>query len=85
MTTAENFRWIKGNFKQTGYYRVNYDAENWKNLQHQLNEKHKVIKSILMTGITFFLLWYNIPPFTNHCLFRNYLSSHILSYTIMYI
>jgi len=35
-------KWIKGNFKQVGYYRVHYDDDNWKDLIKQLNDDHNV-------------------------------------------
>ena len=39
---GEDVNWIKANFKQTGYYRVNYDEGNWKALIDQLNYNHTV-------------------------------------------
>lgn len=35
--------WIKMNAGQTGFYRVNYENENWNKLVHQLNASHQVI------------------------------------------
>lgn len=40
--TKEN-SWIKMNAGQTGFYRVNYQRENWQKLVHQLNTSHQVI------------------------------------------
>ena len=34
--------WIKMNAGQTGFYRVNYEIENWNKLIHQLNTHHQV-------------------------------------------
>ncbi|CAF0929907.1 unnamed protein product, partial [Brachionus calyciflorus] len=38
--------WIIGNIKFSGYYRVNYDEENWKLLIQQLNENYLAIDLI---------------------------------------
>lgn len=35
-------KWIKGNFKQVGFYRVHYDNDNWNALIKQLNTDHTV-------------------------------------------
>lgn len=35
-------KWIKGNFKQVGYYRVHYDDDNWQALVQQLENDHTV-------------------------------------------
>ena len=35
-------KWIKGNFKQVGYYRVHYDDDNWRALIQQLETDHTV-------------------------------------------
>ena len=34
--------WFKANVGQTGFYRVNYDEENWKGLSQQLLHNHTV-------------------------------------------
>merc|ERR1712212_830202 len=34
--------WIIGNIEQMGYYRVNYDDENWGKITAQLNKDHQV-------------------------------------------
>lgn len=38
-------KWIKGNFKQVGYYRVHYDDDNWKALIQQLENNHTVFST----------------------------------------
>ncbi|XP_071788649.1 endoplasmic reticulum aminopeptidase 1-like [Asterias amurensis] len=35
-----NVRWIKANMNQSGFYRVNYDVDNWNALINQLKEDH---------------------------------------------
>uniref|UniRef100_A0A672T0J7 Aminopeptidase n=1 Tax=Sinocyclocheilus grahami TaxID=75366 RepID=A0A672T0J7_SINGR len=35
--------WLLANLNVTGYYRVNYDPQNWERLLTQLNSDHKVI------------------------------------------
>ena len=44
--------WIKANVDQIGYYRVNYEAENWKALSRQLKTDHKV------NMLTYLLVFY---------------------------
>lgn len=34
--------WLLGNINQTGYFRVNYDLQNWKLLIQQLHDNHEV-------------------------------------------
>ena len=38
--------WVIFNKLQTGYYRVNYDTNNWKLIVSQLKRKHDVISTI---------------------------------------
>ncbi|CAG12385.1 unnamed protein product, partial [Tetraodon nigroviridis] len=35
--------WLLGNINQTGYFRVNYDLQNWKLLIQQLHDNHEII------------------------------------------
>lgn len=41
MKTTGN-EWVLVNLNITGYYRVNYDTENWERLLNQLTENHEV-------------------------------------------
>ena len=34
--------WILGNVQQYGFYRVNYDTDNWRALMTQLKQQHTV-------------------------------------------
>lgn len=34
--------WIMANINATGFFMVNYDAENWRKLTAQLRKDHKV-------------------------------------------
>lgn len=38
--------WYKANFGATGFFRVNYDDKNWRNLLAQINENHLVFPAI---------------------------------------
>uniref|UniRef100_A0A4W3JRT3 Aminopeptidase n=1 Tax=Callorhinchus milii TaxID=7868 RepID=A0A4W3JRT3_CALMI len=46
-------QWILANINVTGYYRVNYDENNWKNLLSQLEKDHKVINLLCTIGCHF--------------------------------
>ena len=39
--------WFKANVGQTGFYRVNYDEENWKRLSQQLRHNHTVSRCLM--------------------------------------
>ena len=39
-------KWIKANHKQFGYYRVNYDRQNWEKLAEVLKDNHEVFFQI---------------------------------------
>ncbi|EDV28937.1 uncharacterized protein TRIADDRAFT_18529 [Trichoplax adhaerens] len=49
--TTADFRWIKGNLNQSGYYRVNYDAQNWRELEKQLSQKHTELNELDRFGL----------------------------------
>lgn len=49
-------KWIKGNFKQVGFYRVHYDNDNWNALIKQLNTDHTVGSGILSFSVVIQLL-----------------------------
>ena len=42
MSDVSTNAWLLGNVNQMGYYRVNYDAENWDKLIQQLSDQHEV-------------------------------------------
>uniref|UniRef100_A0A6B2F4S9 Aminopeptidase n=1 Tax=Bothriechis nubestris TaxID=1766655 RepID=A0A6B2F4S9_9SAUR len=42
-TSADPTQWLLLNVNVTGYFRVNYDLENWQRLMNQLNEDHQTI------------------------------------------
>ena len=39
--------WILGNVQELGYYRMNYDLDNWRKLIGQLKANHEVRKMFL--------------------------------------
>lgn len=39
---SDHFKLVKGNYRDDGYYRVNYDRESWKSITDQLIINHKV-------------------------------------------
>ena len=41
MTLGAN-EWLVANINMKGFYRVNYDSENWKRLLEKLSSKHQV-------------------------------------------
>ena len=46
MNVTDENNWIIGNIKHAGFYRVNYDANNWNELIKQLNTNHELINNI---------------------------------------
>lgn len=46
MLTTNDNGWIIGNIQHTGFYRVNYDIDNWNKLIDQLKINHKLIDPI---------------------------------------
>ncbi|KAJ8335468.1 hypothetical protein SKAU_G00388100 [Synaphobranchus kaupii] len=44
--TATRNEWVLANLNITGYYRVNYDSDNWERLLNQLNSDHQLIPVI---------------------------------------
>lgn len=52
--------WVLANINVTGYYRVNYDDENWEQLLAQLNSEHQVqsdlFQILLSHGVKTFVL-----------------------------
>ena len=43
---ANSTEWVVGNLHHSGFYRVNYDQQNWQLLIQQLNNDHKKIHEI---------------------------------------
>ncbi|XP_064191655.1 aminopeptidase N-like [Anguilla rostrata] len=43
---ATGNEWVLANVNVTGYYRVNYDSDNWERLLNQLNSDHQLIPVI---------------------------------------
>uniref|UniRef100_A0A667XA10 Aminopeptidase n=1 Tax=Myripristis murdjan TaxID=586833 RepID=A0A667XA10_9TELE len=41
-----NYRWLLANINMTGFYRVNYDSENWERLLTKLSSQHQDIPVI---------------------------------------
>ena len=42
LTGLTNKKWIKANYKMTGFFRVTYSEDNWKLLIKQLDTNHTV-------------------------------------------
>lgn len=57
--------WLLGNINQTGYFRVNYDLQNWKLLIQQLHANPEVRPSVCLC------IWFYVLV----CLFVNVLSA----------
>ena len=60
MTINPNVKWYKVNYKQNGFYRVNYDAQNWQALKDQFLTDHTVFNPTDKAGIiddAFNLAW----------------------------
>ncbi|PFX20498.1 Endoplasmic reticulum aminopeptidase 1 [Stylophora pistillata] len=49
--SSSNSGWFKANVGQTGFYRVNYDDENWKRLSQQLLHNHTVLSPSDRSGL----------------------------------
>ncbi|XP_031564452.1 glutamyl aminopeptidase-like [Actinia tenebrosa] len=47
----EDSGWLKVNYGQQGFYRVNYEKENWEKLKNQLNTDHKVFGGADKAGL----------------------------------
>ncbi|KAL6427821.1 hypothetical protein ACFW04_008334 [Cataglyphis niger] len=62
-------QWIIFNLQQTGYYRVNYDKENWKLISHYLKSKnyiniHVLNRAQIIDDAFHLMLAHQITPFT---------------------
>ena len=47
----KDFKWVKGNADNQGYYIVNYDEAIWKNIIKQLQKDHEVSKKCINVGL----------------------------------
>ena len=45
-SSVQRDSWLIGNLKHSGFFRVNYDQQNWDLLIKQLNENHLLIDPI---------------------------------------
>jgi len=61
-------KWIKGNFKQVGFYRVHYDDDNWNALIKQLNTDHTVSTEFVIPFLQGFRLTLLSPDIKMHIL-----------------
>jgi len=52
--------WLKGNCGMFGYYRVNYDLDNWIAISKQLSRNHSVSWNIFTLSWNIFTLSRNI-------------------------
>ena len=62
--------WLLGNINQTGYFRVNYDLQNWKLLIQQLHTNPQVNLFVILfasfSSLSLFLsCWFSRPLFTS--------------------
>ena len=60
MKIDSNAQWYKVNYKQYGFYRVNYDETNWNRLISQLKGDHTQLNPTDKAGIiddAFNLAW----------------------------
>jgi hypothetical protein len=61
-------RWILGNLDFMGYYRVNYDTQNWLKIISQLKSDHRIFSAVeraalifdSFTFARFYLFYYSI-------------------------
>ena len=61
MTIDSGAQWYKVNYQQYGFYRVNYDEENWNRLREQLISDHTQFNPTDKAGIiddAFNLAWW---------------------------
>ena len=46
-------KWFLANLDYTGYFKVNYDSENWQRLSEQLNKDHTVFTPTERAGLIY--------------------------------
>ncbi|RXN30301.1 aminopeptidase N-like protein [Labeo rohita] len=75
--------WILANLNVTGYYRVNYDPQNWERLLKQLTSDHKVIPVLNRGQIIDDA--FNLARYLEYTIDPNMIRKQDVTYAIVYI